>query len=356
MHRILVIVLIVIWCGPLFAGHLKLIARHGTPTDDRDAGWDSAIRHANWLNEERIVHTIGSDEVRCIDAVSGAVHWQRSLDGELDGELSLFREWSVAWATNRLGFSIYDPDRVTPRQFLILNTQTGRTIAKWKGNELAKRFGRDIGPFALAPNDGSLVVSESHVNGGANLHRLNSKNDQIVSSFRLHPSLDKLTFSSDGRRIGGIAANQFVAVRDVENDKDVFVLGEPVPEGERAQGPGIDAAFLSNLRHAGNHVILTQDHGWTNGKVFVHGIDTGESISFDARNGHIEIAVDFARQRIALTGTSRSLVITDFAGKLIAQSNNVADQRILAVDISPSGRYVVVGGVDTTLSVFELLH
>jgi hypothetical protein len=64
--------------------------------------------------------------------------------------------------------------------------------------------------------------------------------------------------------------------------------------------------------------------------------------------------VDFAKRRIVLTGTETGLTVVDFAGKEIAHLPKATLQRNTAVEFSPSGKQILVGSWDNTVSVFTL--
>jgi WD40 repeat protein len=75
---------------------------------------------------------------------------------------------------------------------------------------------------------------------------------------------------------------------------------------------------------------------------------------FDARNGHIEMDVDFQHERIALTGTSTNITLLSFAGEELVHLENAMPDRNACIEFSPSGDRLIVGCFDGTVAVFKL--
>jgi WD40 repeat protein len=78
--------------------------------------------------------------------------------------------------------------------------------------------------------------------------------------------------------------------------------------------------------------------------------------SFDARNGHIEIDVNFASRRLVLTGTEAGLTLMGFDGIVLSHLKDATLQRNLSVEFSPSGKRVVVGSSDNAVYVYEIVE
>lgn len=152
-----------------------------------------------------------------------------------------------------------------------------------------------------------------------------------------------------GRFIVTLSHRNNIRIWDTKAGKEIFKKGKD-------EEAAIDAPFTSNAMFDGEHTLVyTVDNSWATGKVFVHAILANkETASFDSRNGHVVMDVDFAHGRIALTGTNRKLTVVDLTGRVIADKDAVTFQRNISIAFSPNGERLAIGSWDNTVRIFEL--
>lgn len=171
-----------------------------------------------------------------------------------------------------------------------------------------------------------------------------------VRRIKIESFTTEMTVSPDGKQLTTVSNRNYVCVQDIATGEKTYSLGDP-----KANLPAIDAPFVSHAQFDGKQVLIhTVDSGWGNGQVHVTDITNGKAARFNARNGHIEMAVDFKRTQIALTGTSKHLTILRFDGTEVAELKNATKARNDCVAFSPAGKRIAVGCYDRTVSVFEI--
>jgi len=139
-----------------------------------------------------------------------------------------------------------------------------------------------------------------------------------------------------------------IRIWSLDQTREIFKMGED-------KVAAIDAPFTSNAVFDGDKTLVYSiDNSWATGRVYVYDIQKKkEEARFNSRNGHLEMDVDFTTSRIALTGTSKSLTLVDFSGRVLAERKNAADQRVVAVSFSPDGNRLALGSWDNTVRIFD---
>lgn len=345
----------------LGAAELKLVYRHGAPVSapareevDKQV-WNGHIDFADWLDEDQIVFSNRVGKISCLSLTTRKINWTVDIQGELEA-------WSVARDVKRLAVSAPQEGRLGKWDIFIIDSQTGKEIRQLTEKTLGRLMKLDYvlpTALALAP-DGKLLVcdySDHYRRAGV---VLDSKYERIVSTFPVDPMPRKMVVSPAGKRLATIASGAdegVLCVRDLAADEDVLLLGKRVLKSPGGITVSIDTPFHSNVCDGGGEqLVYTTDNSWSTGTVTVHHLKSKRVKSFNGRNGHIEIDVAFAQQRIALSGTSQNLAIVDFEGRLVAECKGATSDRNLCVKFSPSGKLIAVGSWDNTLSVFELVE
>ena len=325
----------------------KLIHRHGKPIRDRDKAYKARILYASWIDEDNIAFISDTGRLNCLSVATGKIKW--SIDGTKE-----IRDWSLSRKTKRLAY-------MTKNLICIVDCTTGKPLFAANRHRLARLLRvESVVPtcIALSPNDGRLFVCDFSFSYGRNGYVLDASYRKRVATFDVDARAGGLSVSPDGQRVALIAYEDVLSVRDLTKNRDVFFLGKRIVRKPESLTTMIDTAFFSHIRHDGHRIVVyTQDSaGSGTGTVFVCNIATKKVKKLDARNGHIEVDVDYRAQRIVLTGTSTNLTLVDFDGKVLADAKAITTQRNLCVEFSPSGKRVLVGSWDNTLQVFKIVE
>jgi len=339
------------------AGELKLIHLYGQPVVDREKAFGGRVRFASWIDENAVVFTPAKDTIVRLSLSNGKSDWVVKSRKRIE-------DWSYSRKSKRLAYR-------AGRRVCVLDCSTGGKLFDADDKAIARLLGVDnINPshIALSPVNGQLFLCESTFSFGRNGYVLGTKYRKVVSSFSVDAYPRDLTLSPDGKCVAVIGYRDLLSVRNIRRDCDVFLDGKRVvidakalydPKTMTTTFPlfetKFDTPFFSHIRYDGKGTIIySQDGGWGTGKVFVRSICGNKAMKIDGRNGHIEMDVDFKRKRIVLTGTSTDLTVVDFAGKELFHAKAVTKQRNLCVEFSPSGKKVLVGSWDNTLSIFSI--
>jgi len=339
----------------LDAGELRLLRRIGRPITDRDRSDPGSVLHASWPGENFVVVGMGDGSIAKFSVADGTTVWRIRNVGKLD-------DWSFSKHTNRLAYR--DEGRV-----FVLDCKSGKVLFKADSAGLARIIGKKtITPsrIAISPRDGRLLVCDASYSFGRNGYVLDSHYAKCISTFCVDAYPWHVSLSQRGD-YAAIVAKGVLNVRAVYRNCDVFFRGRRIFEraitkvhrdGLTVVGPfdvDIDSASFSHIQYDGARTIVySVDGGWSNGEIVVYDRCSRKSTKFDGHNVHVEVDVDFRKRRIAITGTSRDLSVFDFNGKELARKKGVAADRILCISFSPSGKRVVVGSWDNTLSVFSV--
>ncbi len=334
------------------AAEFKLTRRHGEPIADRKEAWNRHIESASWVDEDKVVFHSRPRTIACLSVETSKIVWSIEAPEEII-------DWSVSRGTKRLAY-LHADGAFADRQITILDCVDGKKIQGLDGTKLAQFLGLDdVIPTRLAffPSDGRLLVYDSEFAFGRNGHILDATYTRVDSSFEIDAWPREISLSPDGKRVAVIADDSVFCIRDLKEDRDVFFRGTRVLKEPLIHTLTIDAPFFSHLRHDGrDRVIYTEDDSWGTGQVFVSDLDGKNLKSFDARNGHIEIDVAFDKKRMALTGTSADLTLMDLDGNVLAHKENVTMQRNVSVEFCPTGKRVLVGSWDSTVSIFAIVE
>jgi WD40 repeat protein len=268
--------------------------------------------------------------------------------------------WSVSPATKRLAYSERGAGLVgDDKGISIIDCTTGKRLIHWIPTAVARLLGVEFfhaSEIALTPNDGRLLLCQFSTAYGPNAFMMDATNEKQVSTLPLDATPREVSFSPDGRYLSVVADDEVLCVRDLQEKREVFFRGKRIMKEPEFQSATIDAPFFSHLRCDGHTLIYTEDNSWATGEVFVHDLASKKTKTFDARNGHIELDVDFRLKRIVLTGTKAGLTLMDFDGTVLADLKNATLQRNCAVALSPSGQRVAVGSWDNALYVYEFVE
>jgi hypothetical protein len=206
-------------------------------------------------------------------------------------------------------------------------------------------------PYQMAwvPVRRQLLLLDSLHESGDNGLLLNAECQEQVGTMRAEHFLCGTAVDSSGRFVTTTTNMNTIQIWDLQEKREIYNLGE-------ARESAIDAPFVSNAVYgADGTLIFTVDDSWATGTVEIGKPRTDEALAeFGSRNGHVEIDVDFAHERLALVGTERALTIVDFDGDVLSELQNATAQRSTVVRFSPDGSRVAVGSWDTSVRVFEI--
>ncbi len=147
---------------------------------------------------------------------------------------------------------------------------------------------------------------------GENGLLLDNTSLKITATIKCDGFAVKITTPVGGRFIVTVSNRNNARIWDMKLGKEIFKVGQD--KEVAADQPAISNAMFDGERT----LVYTVDNSWGKGKVIVHDIAANKELArFDARNGHVVMDVDFTRGRIALTGTERSLTVTDLTGRVI---------------------------------------
>jgi len=359
---------VILWLFTLFfvatassemdAASFKLVRRYGQPIKDRQKATAGRILFASWIDDDSIVFNSDAGSIVCLSIKDGKIKW--SVNGVKEIE-----DWSVSRGANRLAY-------LAASRIYVVDGKDGRKIFESSGDDLARLMRIDsVLPscLTLSPKNGRLIICSSSYSYGRNGYVLDPSYRKLLTTFDTDAWPHDVSLSPDGRYVSVIAYKNVLNVRDVTNNCDVFFRGSRIvvdpktlwnPKTMTGSVPPIeiviDGAFFSHIRYDGRKTVVYSEDGSSNasGEVFVRDLCSKQVNKFDAHNGHIEMDVDFNTRHIILTGTSRNLTLVDFDGRKLAHATAVTMQRNLCVEFSPSGKYVLVGSWDNTLSVFKI--
>jgi WD40 repeat protein len=310
----------------------------GPPVRQRVTGWKSHVDYVQWTGDT-LAAGGRSGMVRCFSLQTKQQRWSVQLENEI-------RSLSAAGSKDRL-YALDD------RGFIhVFRLSDGKKLNVLSAEQMARRVGISF----LAPTnmtwipvaDQLLVTHFSKVYGDNGI-LFDAATFKKTATTRSDGFVTKATTDPGGRFIVTVSSRDNVRIWDTKVGDEIFKLGD---EEERAT----DAPFISNARFDGQRTLVyTVDNSWARGKVHVHDIQAQkDTATFDSRNGHVVMDVDFSRGRIALTGTEKALTVLDLAGNVIAEKAAVTLQRNVAIAFSPTGKRLAVGSQDNTIRIFNI--
>lgn len=337
------------------AGELLRTHRFGTPNDSHEGAWDGHIEYAAWLDDETFVALSKPGTLTCRSLKAEKPLW------EVKGLIRV-HAWSVSRAgTGRIAVARFAPT-LGNWALQVFDGATGRSLLRADYDQSAKLLGLPYAfglGLALTPDDGRLVIEASTEKFDRRAFVLDPTFRRVESTFHIDAHVTKLSISPDAATATTLAIeNGVLCVREIKTDREIYFAGKRIlKESEGgSSSAAVDAPFISAARHDGKHTLIyTVDSGGIGtGHACVMNLTDKSTTWFDACNGHIVMDVDFAKRRIVLTGTETGLTVVDFAGKEIAHLPKATLLRNLAVEFSPSGKQILVGSCDNTVSVFTL--
>ncbi len=334
------------------AAEFKRVYRHGDPVPKGEKLNDRRVDFAFWGDKQTIVFA-SPRELACLSQEKGELQWS------VENKRRVW-DWSYSRGTKRLAilYTSKNEGWLGGKRISIIDCATGQNTFDVNGEQLAKLLGTPyFVPTCVAlAEDGRLIVCDYERQFGRNGYVFDSTYQKVLSAFDIDASPDQISLSPDGSRVAAIADVGVVSVRDARTNAAVYFEGRRIMEAPKNLHLVIGPPFLSHVRHDGdNTLVYTMDGGCFGiGEVFVRDLAAKRVAKFGGRNGHIEMDVSFAKQWIALTGTSTDLALLDFEGKVIAEIKKATTRRNSCVEFSPSSDRVLVVSYDGTLSVFAI--
>jgi hypothetical protein len=116
----------------------------------------------------------------------------------------------------------------------------------------------------------------------------------------------------------------------------------------------IDAPFLSNAFHSSSGpLIRIIDNSWATGRIYFHRTLKDAAIEKDSKNGHAVAGVHWPTQRLAVSGTSKNLLLFSATGEALGEVDGATTERTYAVAFSPSGSRIATLSSDGRIKVFS---
>jgi len=329
------------------AGELERTHRFGTPDPESESAWSRHVDYASWVDEETLVSWSKTGTLTCRKLNVERPLWEVKNLAEVS-------DWNVSRKTRRLALIRRPHNNIN-----VFDCVTGKSLfhADIRGLEKVLRVDFPLARcVALRADDGRLIVTAAKFEYNRAGYLLDPTFRKVESSFHVDANPRCLRLSPDGATAVTVADDEVICVREIATDRELYFTGRRILKEPENTSRGTDRPFVSDARFDGKDTLIyaVDGGGIGSGDVYVKKLTEKEPAAFDARNGHIVMDVDFERRRIALTGTQAGLTVVDFAGKEIAHLPKATLQRNLAVEFSPSGKRIVVGSWDGTLSVFEL--
>lgn len=312
---------------------------------------------ASWLDENTLVYS-ANGRVVCYDLKGQREKW--ALEDVFPDSIS------VDPGSMRIGIHQsepnmwFPPEKQAPREerFLIVDATNGKSLLRADKAQLRGLSKRNLfhpTEVAVVPNSGDLIVASFTTYFGP-FARVVQKDSLIVKrSLSIDAMVRELTISPGGRYVTIVADGDVICIREVATDREVYFRGKRVLVKPKSMTGTTDIPRVSHARFDGDKTLIhTVDDSWSTGDVRVTDIKSGKSSRFDARNGYIEMDIDFKRKQIALTGTSENLTVLRFDGTEVAELKKATGARNGCVAFSPFGKRIAVGCYDRTVSVFRI--
>ncbi len=284
-----------------------------------------------WATDDIVLVTAGNRTIQAFSSSSGNELWRRQFGEVIPAVTASPRHvfFSQGWLTSEAG---------APRGIRRLGLATGRDSAN-PGVSLES-----------APD--SLIWMEAQ-NG---LFVLNSSEAVLFSedlqTARPLGTWDGLPFVSH--------AGKFVLLAERTGRCALFDLDSPgvmrkfTPLGGQ-HGGGIDTPFLSNAFHAEDGgLIRVVDNSWLTGRICFHPKPDAEATVIDSENGHAVAAVHWPTSRLAISGTEKNLLLLSTSGQVAVRLSQIAADRVLSLDFSPSGQKLAALSGDGRVKIFEV--
>jgi WD40 repeat protein len=183
---------------------------------------------------------------------------------------------------------------------------------------------------------------------GSNTILLNWKTAKLICRIKSDGDISDMSASENGKYITTHSSSR-IRIWDISKKLEIFKTGD----GKRV---AIDVPFISNSAFDGkNTLVYSIDNSWATGTIHIHDTGTNKEIAcFNSMNGHLAMDINFNDSIIALSGTSKHLILADFQGRDIAHQTNASNSRIHTVNFSPDGSRIAIGGEAGTLIIFKI--
>jgi WD40 repeat protein len=316
---------------------LDPVATIGTPISSRSSAWDGHVNFLLWNDPNTIIYAGEKGFLKCHNVSANTEVWTQRLDCKIR---------NIAGGVKSL-FLLDDKGIL-----IVLSAKDGIINKTLSREDIAKTVGISfviLNNMAYIHDTNQLVLCGSSNQYGSNSYILDGLNLKHIKTMDTDGFVKHVNTSPSGEHIVTLSMNNYIRIWSLLDNHEIFKLGE-------GKGSPIDAPFMSNSQYDGKDTLVYSiDNSWSTGTVHVYNINEKKEIaSFDSRNGHLEMDVDYVNKRIALTGTTKNLVLTDFSGQLLSEVKAAAEQRIVVVKFSPDYSRLAIGSWDNTVRVFSI--
>ncbi len=317
----------------------------GRANEDRDSGWSDHIEYVDWIDDERILYCSRSGWITCRHLKTQTNLWRHQIEFKY-AHFSLCRNTQVfAMLSNWEG----------EKQIVVIDCNSGEFLAKWIGSEIESLLQVDHAlptNIALTPVTGKLLVTLFSFTFGNNGFILDNNYRQVEGRFETDGFVHRISVSNNEQRIVMLADDDVVSVLDLPSRAWLFLQGERIYEKQLSQ-EGESSEGINQVFHDGQDLLMI-GHGGLNATIYVHSLLNDTVESFCGTSCLDQRDVDFANQRIAITGLGKDLSIRTFGGRELAYLPNINLQQNSCIKLSPSLTRVLVGSWDSTVSVYEI--
>lgn len=158
--------------------------------------------------------------------------------------------------------------------------------------------------------------------------------------------------TSDGKSVLLAERTGSCALVDLKAGSIGHIYGPP-NKGEN-NSVATDAPFLSNAFHSsGGSLIRIIDNSWVTGRIDFHSTLKDAAIEKDSKNGHAVAGVHWPTQRLAVSGTTKNLLLFSTTGEALGEVQGATTERTYAVAFSPSGSRIATLSSDGRIKVFS---
>ena len=333
---------------PAIAQSIEQLQRIDGPAAEIKDEYDYRLNFAEWINDSEIVTFTRDFQLSRIDIATKKKAWSRSWKNEIC-DFCVSQSGMIGLVSNG--------DRTGPSVILVDATDGSTALSK-TSDELAKLSGLPFfipSRITIHPVNGQVLVSNFSTHFWDNAYIFDPKLNSVEKRLGIDSTPKKIAFTRNGERLTILADTDVLNVRSVEQNADVFFAGKRISEPRKGISFTIDAPVYSNAIHDGRDLIVySRDNSWGTGSIYIHRLSTKKTIEFDGLNGHIVMDVDFANERIAVSGTSKDIVIFDFSGNRIAKAKNPTGERYFQLRYSPNGGKLMVCNDEDHVWIFAI--
>lgn len=379
---------------PVAGLKLERTATFGEPhkaEDVQQPGKDS-IHAIWWLSDDLLLVYGGADEasyLKCLKADKGEVVWEKRIERQVDGvtvsgDLKAvvlhYLEPVPAEQDDKRGVKEEGGEQGLIAAHL-LDTAAGEAAGSVMLDEVYEWTRRDakysgIDQIVAGPkHDQVLVVLDASNSDEIRLKQDDQEGDggdtkysfgyrgylldlqrgRQSHRYKLEPYASSVGVAVGGRYVGYVRPQLF-CVYDVKRRRDHLIFGK---HSDRPVGTGfeIDVPFFSHIRVGEAATVVTKDgsNGPASSQLIVVDMKKGKILANrELLGAHVEVAVDFKRQRVAVTGSWKGLAVYGFDGTQLARLDNASEARNTAVAVSPGGDRIATGGYMNVVEIYSL--